>query len=133
MKTRVIVTILIFVVLGELPAYSYTGLIIDAHGLDIRPTMSPKIFDEEGTEIYGTVEVCPEFVIEKGILGYANSIKEAIDEDIVGEHPLIVRALRLDDDPINGNLIISEEDGKLIITENMINGFLYDYKVAIVW
>jgi len=133
MKTWIILTVIICVILEVAQVYAYTGLIIDAHGLGVNPSMSPKIFDEEGTEIYGTVEVSPDFVNTNGILGYANSIKHAIEEGLVGDHPLIIRALRLDPHPIKGNLIVSESDGKLILTENMIEGFLYNYRVAVVW
>ena len=126
------ITILIFALTG-LPAFCYTGLIIDAHGLDVKPSMSPKIYDTRGIEIYGTVNVSPDFVNLVGIIGYANTIKQAIDENLVGEHPLIVRAIRIFEDPVRGSLIIKEEDGKLVMLENMRAGFLHNYKVAIVW
>lgn len=133
MKTWIILNIIICVILEASQACAYTGLIIDAHGLGVYPAMSPKIYDEEGIEIYGTVEVSPDFVNTNGILGYANTIKQAIEEGLVGDNPLIIRALRLDSHPVKGNLIVSRNDGKLVLTENMISGFLYDYKVAIVW
>ncbi len=45
----------------------YTGVVIDARGLGVMPSMSPKIYDNTGNEVYGTMTVDPDYVIEKGI------------------------------------------------------------------
>ncbi|MCX7634485.1 MAG: hypothetical protein N2Z74_01915, partial [Syntrophales bacterium] len=33
----------------------FTGLVVDARGLGARPAMSPKVFDEDGQEVYGSL------------------------------------------------------------------------------
>jgi hypothetical protein len=35
------------------PPMAYTGLVVDARGISARPAMSPRIFDEDGREVYG--------------------------------------------------------------------------------
>ena len=36
---------------------SYTGLVVDARGIQARPAMSPRIYDEDGKEVYGSANV----------------------------------------------------------------------------
>ena len=55
----------------------YTGLIVDCRGLNVSSCMSPKVFAEDGGEVYGTMHVSPEYVIETGIVGYPRSMEDA--------------------------------------------------------
>jgi len=71
-----------------------TGLIIDARGIGVKPAMSPKVYDEDGNEVYGTVNVSPDYAIEVGIAGYPRSMDQALKSPRTGSHPLIVKALR---------------------------------------
>ncbi|MDP6205683.1 MAG: hypothetical protein QF457_07735, partial [SAR324 cluster bacterium] len=52
------------------PGRVYTGLVIDARGSGAQPAMSPKIYDEEGNELYGSAYVDQEFVQKHGMAGY---------------------------------------------------------------
>jgi hypothetical protein len=72
----------------------YTGLVIDARGLGVKPAISPKVYDEDGTEVYGTVQVSPDYAIEVGIAGYPKSIEQALKSPRIGAKPLVVKALR---------------------------------------
>lgn len=71
----------------------YTGIIIDTRGFHIKPSMAPKIFDQAGIEVFGTMDADPDYVIEVGIVGYAYSIDEAVEVERIGENPLIVKAV----------------------------------------
>jgi len=75
----------------------YTGLIIDCRGLDMSSCMSPKIYDEDGDEVYGTMKVEPEYVIETGIASFPRSMQEARRSSRVGDRPLVIRAIRVAD------------------------------------
>ncbi len=108
-------------------SFAYTGLIIDAHGLEVYPTMSPMVYDTIGREIYGKMNVDPDIVITHGIVGYTYSIEEAMQE-IAGEHPLIVRAVARGPDPKRADLIVLKEDGDQILKEN----FEKNLRVAII-
>jgi len=71
-----------------------TGLIVDALGLSVKPAMSPKIYDEGGKEVYGTVAVSPDYAIEVGIAAYPRNMAQALKSPRAGSQPLIVKALR---------------------------------------
>jgi len=71
-----------------------TGLIIDARGLGVKPAISPKVYDEDGREVYGTVKVSPDFAIEVGIAAYPRSMDQALKSQRTGARPLTVMALR---------------------------------------
>ena len=110
----------------------YTGLVIDARGLGILPGMSPKIYDTAGKEVYGTMMVDPDFVIEKGIAGFTSSVDSAIDEGLVGGNPIIVKAVSLADDPSRSSVVVQDGDAEKILEANASAAFLSAYRVAII-
>lgn len=71
-----------------------TGLIIDARGLGVKPAISPKIYDEDGNEVYGTLKVSSDYAIEVGIVAYPRSMDQALKSPRAGKSPLIVKALK---------------------------------------
>ena len=130
-----------FVVLGLLIAsfgtafaaqQKYTGLIVDARELGISPGKSPKIYDENGIEIYGTVNIDPDFVIEKGIIQYSRTIGEAIREELAGDNPIVVRAIARGPHPYKADVTISTEDALWILKANLKSNFLQDLRVVFV-
>jgi hypothetical protein len=110
---------------------AYTGLIIDARGLNVKPCMSPKIISENGDEVYGTIRVSPEVVIEKGIVGYSSSIEKAKQSWRSGEKPLIVKATGKAGS-FNADVLIKQSDAEKILRENEKSGFLQNLRVTIV-
>lgn len=76
----------------------YTGLIVDCRGLGMSSCMSPRIYDEDGDEVYGTMKIEPDYVIETGIASFPRSMQEARRSTRSGERPLVVRACRVADE-----------------------------------
>jgi hypothetical protein len=79
------------------PGATYTGLIVDCRGLGVVPCMSPRLFDAGGAELYGTMNVSPEYVIETGIAGFPRSMADARRAPRIGDRPLVVRAVGVAD------------------------------------
>jgi hypothetical protein len=72
---------------------NFTGLIIDATGLGVMPSMAPKVLDESGKEIYGSAYVSREWAVKWGMAGYAKSTAQASSlKDRIGESPGIIKA-----------------------------------------
>jgi hypothetical protein len=71
----------------------YTGLVIDARGLQARPAMSPKVIDENGKEIYGSLVVNKDFAVQQGISGYARDLTAAQGNARVTNNPITVKGL----------------------------------------
>ena len=75
------------------PGRVYTGLIINARGSGAQPAMSPKIYDEEGNELYGSAYVDQEFVQKHGMAGYVRDLDQALANDRVQGTPAVLKAL----------------------------------------
>jgi len=75
-------------------AVTYTGLVVDARGLDAKPAMSPRVLDENGQEVYGAAFVSREYAVQQGMSGYSKNIDAATGNQRVTETPLIVKAIK---------------------------------------
>jgi hypothetical protein len=71
----------------------YTGMVVDARGLGARPAMSPKILDESGAEVYGSMIVDKEYAVSQGISGYARDLTAAQGNQRVTNNPITVKAV----------------------------------------
>lgn len=79
----------------ETKAQVFTGLIIDAKGLGIKPAMAPKVLDEAGNEIYGSAYVGRAFAVKYGMAGYAKTVEDAgKNKDRIGKTPEKVKAIK---------------------------------------
>lgn len=107
---------------------SYTGLIVDCSGLDLRPVMSPVIKNADGTPIYGYKNLDSAKVIAKGMAGYANGMGGNTAR--AGARPLVVRAVALENH--NGNPVVSVADANRILVENQATHFLDNCAVVFV-
>lgn len=73
---------------------AYTGLVVDARGIQARPAMSPRIFDEDGKEVYGSANVEREYAIQQGMSGYARDLTAAQSNQRVTANPVTVKGLK---------------------------------------
>ncbi len=107
----------------------YTGLIIDARGMKVVPAMSPKVYDNEQKEIYGSAAVERNFALQHGIVGYIKDLKKAQNNDRVKGNPLLIKAINSQKAV---DLIISEKDAELLNKLNTSQTFLREARVMIV-
>jgi len=73
----------------------YTGLIIDARGLGVRPAMAPKILNEDGKEVYGSAWINRDYAVREGMVGYLKDPAAAQINPRVTDKPLIVKAIKV--------------------------------------
>lgn len=71
---------------------AYTGLIVDARGLGVRPAITPQILSESGDVVYGSDIVDRDWAIQNGMVGYAKSLENARENDRVGANPIVIKA-----------------------------------------
>lgn len=109
----------------------FTGLVVDASGLSARPAMSPKIFDENEQEVYGSGYVSREFAVQQGMAGYARDMTAAQSNPRVTNEPFTVKGLKTEG-PGRSNVVISNADAARIrgASENL--SFLKKCRVMIV-
>lgn len=110
---------------------SYTGLVINALGLGVSPAMSPKIYDPDGREVYGSAFVSREFAISQGIVGYVKSLEAAQQSDRVKGNPAIVKAVEAKG-PNKADLVLSKEDSEKLRTLSQQQTFMREARVMIV-
>lgn len=72
----------------------FTGLVVDARGIQARPAMSPRILDERGQEVFGTQNVDREYAVQQGMSGYARDLTAAQSNTRVTSSPLSIKGLR---------------------------------------
>lgn len=99
----------------------YSGVIIDADGMDLAPTFSPVIYDEGGREIYGARNIDADFAIREGMVRYADDVNTAISLKRAGNNPIIVKAVsvRGGASPASHvNVVISVADANKILIAN---------------
>lgn len=80
---------------GEAAETAYTGVIIDARGLAIRPALFPRIVDEDARTLYAPTHVNPDMAMQRGYVVYTKTLERAQAISRIGKHPLVVRALRV--------------------------------------
>jgi hypothetical protein len=75
------------------PGSQYTGLIVDARGLGVRPALCPRLLCEDGSEVFGLSLVRRESAVQRGVAAYAAAMPAA-GEGRCGPRPMLVKGLR---------------------------------------
>lgn len=109
----------------------FTGLVVDASGLSARPAMSPKIFDENEQEVYGSGYVSREFAVQQGMAGYARDLTAAQSNPRVTNEPFTVKGLKTAGQG-RSNVVISNADAAKIRSASENLSFLKKCRVMIV-
>ena len=110
---------------------TYTGLVVDARGIGARPAMSPRIYDEDGKEVYGSANVDREYAIQQGMSGYARDLTAAQSNQRVTANPVTVKAMNTGG-PGKSDLIISNADAGQIRASAENASFMKKCRVMIV-
>jgi hypothetical protein len=109
----------------------FTGLMIDARGLGIRPAMAPKILDESGNEIYGSKFVSREYAVDIGMIGYEKDTNRARMNERIADNPLMVKGVKITG-PNKTDVVVSGADAAKIHNAASNMNFLQHCKVMIV-
>jgi hypothetical protein len=109
----------------------YTGMVVDARGVQARPAMLPRIFDEDGKEVYGLANVDRECAVKQGISGYTHDLTAAQTNQRAGANPITIKALRSSGSG-KSDIIISNADAQNIRLSAKSASFLNQCKVMIV-
>lgn len=75
-------------------AAPYTGLVVDARGMEVRPALVPRILTEDGQEAYSQSYVLAKYRQNQGIAAYVSDPVAAKAHPKVTDNPLYVKALR---------------------------------------
>jgi hypothetical protein len=114
---------------------TYTGLIVDARGLNFSPCMNPKILISNGAEVWGTIYTTSELANDIGIASFVRNLEEATrlrDRGAPGQ--LTLKAIQARG-PIGSkcDAVLSDPDAALLKRADTRFGFLKDFKVTFVY
>lgn len=110
---------------------AYTGMVVDARGIQARPAMSPRILDEDGKEVYGSANVDREFAVQQGMSGYARDLTAAQSNQRVTNNPATIKAINASGAG-KADLIISNADAQQIRASAENATFMKKCRVMIV-
>ncbi len=109
----------------------FTGLIVDARGLGLRPAMAPKIIDESGNEVYGTGYVSREYAVQIGVVGYEKDLNRAKTNERVTANPLIVKGIKVSGSN-KSDVVISNADAQNVVGAAKNLNFMENCKVMVI-
>ncbi len=109
----------------------FSGLIIDCKGLDIKPALSPKVVDQQGSEIYGSAYVSREWAVKYGMVGYAKDVQTAAGLDRTGDDPGQIKAVKASGQN-NTDVVVSDKDAASIRSASENLKFLSQCRVVFV-
>ena len=113
----------------------YTGVIVDASGMGLKPSFSPVIYDTNGRAIYGVSNINYDQAISQGMVGYSSSLSSAQTLPRIGGSPLVVKAVQVrggnnSTNPVN--VVVSVDDGDRILAANAQSQMLMNGNVVFV-
>ncbi len=113
-------------------AGTYSGLIVDARGLGLKPALVPRLFDEQGQELYVGDVLSRDQAVQNGVAGYSKDLVAASRQDRVTDNPLIVKGVRAAGS--KGTDVILNADGvqKIRQTESQ-SQYLKNARVVLVY
>lgn len=119
-----------------LTSYEYTGVIVNAKGMDLERTFAPIIYDADGRIIYGIQNLDKDLAITYGMVEYSESLEEAAGGNCrAGNNPLVINAVgvRGGKNSVNKvNVVVSVEDGNKVLLANEKSGMLANCAVVFV-
>lgn len=112
----------------------YTGVIIDARGLNVEPALYPQIFDSEGYSLYGPNSVGPDNPSGvSSLVAYARDESRAKEIDRLGGNPIVIDAVSvIERDGVKPtDVIVGSEAAEIINELKASNQLLEQRAVAI--
>lgn len=109
----------------------YTGLILDARGIDFSPVIYPNIVSELGDPIYASMFISREYAVHQGVCQYVCCMEQAHEETRAGINPMVIKGLRKGGN-MNTAIVISRSDAEKIEKATEFHSFMRQCKVIIV-
>ncbi len=109
----------------------YTGLILDARGIDFKPTITPAIVSEQGDEIYTARFISREYAVQAGVCRFSCTPDPVMNIRRTGPNPLVIRGLRKGG-KTNHAIVISRSDAAAIERTAERHLFMRKCRVVIV-
>lgn len=114
------------------PGEAYTGLLVDARGLGLKPALAPRLFDEQGKELYASEVLDRNQAVQAGVAGYAKDLVAGSRQPRVTDNPLIVKGVRASGNKAT-DVVLSEDGVKAIQRSEPTAHFLQQGRVVVIY
>ena len=116
----------------DLKKMEYTGLIVDARKLNLRPALIPKILNQRGELVYSQQSLDQKDLIKMGLVGYAKDVDAAAKNQRVTAEPCVIPGLNAIGEK-KTDVVISDRDAQIVLTTAPYTGYLNNGRVMIVY
>lgn len=113
-------------------AESYTGLVVDARGLGVKPALIPRLLDEQGKELYAGGVLSREQAVQAGVAGYAKDLVSGTRQPRVTDNPLILKALKASESK-DTDIVLGSNEAMLIEQTEPNAQYLKQARVVVVY
>ncbi len=113
----------------EITSTNYTGIIIDARGLGVKPCLFPRIYNESMNEVHSVNFAEIHNIIENGVVLYSRT--ELHNNSRIGNNPLRIEAIGVMGKNLS-DIKISSSDARLIHGSKNNLKLLKECRVAII-
>lgn len=114
------------------PVETYTGLLVDARGLGLKPALVPRLLDEQGKELYASEVLDRAKAVEAGVAGYAKDMVAGSRQVRVTDNPLIVKGIKASGAKTT-DIMIGGDGVKAIQQSEPMSHFLQQGRVVVVY
>ncbi|MCE9671239.1 LPP20 family lipoprotein [Myxococcus stipitatus] len=104
----------------------YTGLVVDARGLGVKPVLAPRLLDASGKAVYGAAALPSQARGSTGVAAWFDDLDAAKRAALVGEKPMVVKATGAK----GSDLVLAADDVKTL--GEVDTRFLSEGRVVIV-
>ena len=116
----------------DLKKLDYTGLIVDARKLGLRPALVPKILNQKGELVYSSQSLGQQDLIKMGLVGYAKDVDAASRNQRVTADPYVIPGLNATGEK-KTDVVISNREAQIVMTTAPYTGYLKNGRVMIVY
>lgn len=110
----------------------WTGLIVDARSLGLRPSLVPKLITEDGVVVYGAQSVDFDDAVKQGLVGYARDVDAATRHLRVTDDPILIKGVK-SYGAKNSDVIVHGGDAEIVHKTAERSGYLKKARVMIVY
>lgn len=111
---------------------AYTGLLVDARGLGLKPALAPRLIDEQGKELYASEVLDRNQAVQAGVAGYAKDLVAGSRQPRVTDNPLIVKGVRASGNKAT-DVVLPEDGVKAIQRSEPTAHFLQQGRVVVIY
>ncbi len=116
----------------DLSKLNYSGLVVDARRLQLRPALVPKILDQRGEIVYSAANLIQKDSVKMGVVGYAKDVDAAKKNQRVTATPFVIKGVHATGQK-KTDVVINNRDAKVVQGSDRHTNYLKNGRVLVVY